>query len=231
MFESVLLAIPDAAEIFEWFVQNASYILVFSLMVVESSFIPFPSEIVVPPAAYLACASGSNSDMNIYMIVVAATAGAIVGALVNYYLSLWIGRPIVYKFANSKIGHACLIDQAKVEKAEQYFDKHGAISTFIGRLIPAVRQLISIPAGLARMHLGKFVIFTGLGAMLWNIILAGLGWWLAEMVSLNELYDKIEEYNAYLSYAGIALGVFCVLFILWNVYKHRNKTNSPNTEK
>lgn len=166
------LAIFDAAEFFRWFVENASYWFVFIFMLIESSFIPFPSEVVVPPAAYLAATKG---DMNFFGIVLVATAGAICGALVNYYLSLWIGRPLVYKFANSRYGHACLIDQAKVEKAEAYFDKHGAISTFIGRLIPAVRQLISIPAGLARMNVGVFVIFTGLGALVWNLVLALLG--------------------------------------------------------
>ena len=157
----ITLSIIDASSIFQWVVDNASYLLVFALMVVESSFIPFPSEVVVPPAAYLACTKG---DMNVFVVVLVATAGAIVGALINYYLSMWIGRPIVYAFANSKLGHACLIDKDKVEKAESYFDKHGAVSTFVGRLIPAVRQLISIPAGLSRMNLGVFVIFTGLGA-------------------------------------------------------------------
>ena len=139
-------------------------------MMIESSFVPFPSEVVVPPAAYLACAS-PDSDMNIFLVVLAATAGALCGAYINYFLALWIGRPVVYRFADSKMGHACLIDRAKVEKAEKYFDKHGAVSTFIGRLIPAIRQLISIPAGLARMNLGLFSIFTALGALVWNCLL------------------------------------------------------------
>ncbi len=207
----------DAAEFFQWFVENANYLFVFLFMVIESSFIPFPSEVVVPPAAYLACQEGS--DMNIYLVVTVATAGAIVGALINYYLAVWIGRPIVYKFANSRFGHICLIDQAKVENAEQYFDKHGAISTFIGRLIPAVRQLISIPAGLSRMNIWKFMLFTGLGAMAWNIILAALGWWLSTIVGINDLFNAVEEYNQYLTYAGLAIGVLCVIFILWNLFK------------
>ncbi len=222
MLDLIPLAIFDAATFFQWFVDNATYLFVFVFMVIESSFIPFPSEVVVPPAAYLACTKG---DMNIFMVVLAATAGAIVGALINYYLALWIGRPIVYRFANSRFGHACLIDQAKVEKAEQYFDKHGAASTFIGRLIPAVRQLISIPAGLARMNLGIFVLFTGLGALVWNIILAALGWWLGKTVPLAQLFDKVEQYNSYLTYAGAAIGVFCIGFILWNAFKPRHNTN------
>lgn len=215
------LAMFDAASFFQWFVENASYIFVFLFMVIESSFIPFPSEVVVPPAAYLACTKG---DMNVFVIVLVATAGAIVGALINYYLAVWIGRPIVYKFANSRFGHICLIDQAKVEKAEKYFDDHGAVSTFIGRLIPAVRQLISIPAGLARMNIGVFVIFTGLGAMIWNAVLAGLGYWLGTTVSLENLYNTVEEYNQYLTYAGLAIGAVCLGFILWNLFKpNKNK--------
>ncbi len=217
---TTLLAMFDAASFFQWFVENASYIFVFLFMVIESSFIPFPSEVVVPPAAYLACTKG---DMDVFVIILVATAGAIVGALINYYLAVWIGRPIVYKFANSRFGHICLIDQAKVEKAEKYFDDHGAISTFIGRLIPAVRQLISIPAGLARMNIGIFVIFTGLGAMIWNAILAALGYWLGATVPLENLYNTVEEYNQYLTFAGLAIGAVCLIFILWNLFKPRKK--------
>ncbi|MBO5268281.1 MAG: DedA family protein [Muribaculaceae bacterium] len=216
----VPLAIFDAASFFQWFVENASYCFVFIFMVIESSFIPFPSEVVVPPAAYLAAQRG---DMNILMVVLVATAGAIVGALINYYLSLWIGRPLVYRFANSRYGHACLIDEAKVEKAEKYFDKHGAISTFIGRLIPAVRQLISIPAGLARMNVGIFVIFTGLGALVWNGVLAWLGYWLAQWVPLDQLFATVEKYNSYLSYAGLFIGVVCVAFIVWRLINPKKK--------
>ena len=208
------LALFDAASFFQWFVENATYVFVFLFMVIESSFIPFPSEVVVPPAAYLACTKG---DMNIFMVILVATAGAIVGALVNYYLSLWIGRPLVYRFASSRLGHACLINNEKVEKAEKYFDKHGAVSTFIGRLIPAVRQLISIPAGLSRMNIWVFIIFTGLGALVWNSILAALGWWLSTMVSLEQLFSKVEEYNTYLSMAGLIIGAVCVAFILYRL--------------
>lgn len=206
----------DAASFFQWFVENANYLFVFLFMVIESSFIPFPSEVVVPPAAYLACTKG---DMNVVVVVIVATLGAIVGALVNYYLAIWIGRPVVYKFANSRLGHVCLIDQSSVEKAEKYFYDHGAVSTLIGRLIPAVRQLISIPAGLAKMNIGVFVVFTGLGAMLWNIILAALGYWLGETVPLDSLYGAVEEYNTYLTYAGAAIGVACVVYIAWTLFK------------
>lgn len=208
----------DAASFFQWFVENANYLFVFVFMVIESSFIPFPSEVVVPPAAYLACTKG---DMNVFAIVLFATLGAIDGALINYYLASWIGRPIVYKFANSRWGRLCLIDQAKVEKAEKFFYDHGAISTLIGRLIPAVRQLISIPAGLAKMNIWVFVLFTTLGAMLWNIILAALGYWLGGIVPFENLYGAIEEYNQYLTYAGIGIGILFLVFIIWTLFKSK----------
>lgn len=220
----VLLSIFDAASLFQWFVDNASYLMVFLLMTVESSFIPFPSEVVIPPAAYLAVTKG---DMNLFAVVVVATAGALCGALINYGLSLWIGRPLVYKFADSRLGHALLLNKAKVENAERYFDKHGAISTLIGRLVPAVRQLISIPAGLAKMNLGTFCIFTALGAGLWNAVLAALGWWLGKTVTLADLFTQVEKYNDYLTYVGLGVGVVVLLIILWNAFKPKRTPSEP----
>lgn len=191
MLDLIPLAIFDASQFFQWFVENANYLFVFLFMVVESSFIPFPSEVVVPPAAYLACTNtGAGSDMNIFMVVCFATLGALVGAFINYYIALWIGRPVVYAFADSRFGHMLMINRQKVDKAEAYFDKHGAISTFIGRLIPAIRQLISIPAGLSRMNIGQFAIFTGLGALVWNGILAALGYWLSTTVSPDQSFER-----------------------------------------
>lgn len=224
MLDLIPLALFDASQFFQWFVENASYLFVFVFMMIESSFIPFPSEVVVPPAAYLACTNaGAGSDMNIFMVVVVATFGALAGAFINYYLALWIGRPVVYKFADSRFGHACMINREKVDKAEAYFDRHGAISTFIGRLIPAIRQLISIPAGLARMNVGQFAVFTSLGALVWNGVLGTLGWWLSLHVSYDQLFQKVEEYNRYLTWAGYAIGILCVLFILWNAFKPKKK--------
>lgn len=220
MLEFITLAIFDAGAFFEWFIDNANYLFVFIFMVIESSFIPFPSELVVPPAAYIALQEGSN--MNIYMVILFASLGALVGAYINYYLAIWLGRPIVYKFANSRFGHICLLDQSKVEKAEAYFDRHGAISTFIGRLIPGIRQLISIPAGLAKMNIIKFSVFTILGAFIWNIALAILGYILTTIPGIStteELLNKVNEYNHYLTYAGLAIGEICIIFILWNIFK------------
>lgn len=220
---TILLSIFDAASFFDWFVSHANYWFVFIFMAIESSFIPFPSELVVPPAAYLACSVGDHSDMNIYLVVVFATLGALAGSLLNYFLALWLGRPIVYAFANSRFGHACLIDEAKVKKAEDYFDKHGNISTFIGRFVPVVRQLISIPAGLARMNLASFCLYTSLGAGIWNVILALLGFWLAKTVDIGHLRETIEQYNGYLTYAGLAIGLVCIGIILYNAFKPKKK--------
>lgn len=208
-----------ALQIYQWFQAHLNYWTITLLMTIESSFIPFPSEIVVPPAAYFAMQEGSS--LNIYLVVLFASIGAFFGATINYYLALWVGRPIVYKFANSRFGHMCLINADKVEKAEQYFDKHGAISTFLGRLIPAVRQLISIPAGLARMKFSTFALFTTLGAGIWNIILALLGYMLSLSVPQDELLEQIEYYNSYLSIAGYALLAFIVLFIIYQSFKKK----------
>lgn len=208
----------SAQFLLDFFYNNASYLFVFLFMVIESSFLPFPSEVVVPPAAYIAVTRG---DLNVILVVLVATAGAVVGALINYFLAVWLGRPIVYAFANSRIGHACLIDREKVDKAERYFDEHGAVSTFIGRLIPAVRQLISIPAGLARMNIGKFVIFTALGAGVWNCILAGLGYWLGKTVPLDTLYENVEKYNSYFTIGGFILLAICLLYIIWQAMKKK----------
>lgn len=227
MLDLIPLAIFDASEFFQWFVENANYLFVFVFMVVESSFIPFPSEVVVPPAAYLACTNtGAGADMNIWLVVFFATLGALCGAFINYYLALWIGRPVVYSFADSRIGHMLMINKEKVVKAEDYFDKHGAISTFIGRLIPAIRQLISIPAGISKMNIGQFALFTALGAGVWNGVLASLGYWLSKTVSPDQLFDKVEEYNKYLTWCGYGIALVCVAFILWNALKPKK----PKTE-
>ncbi|WP_455497327.1 DedA family protein [Coprobacter sp.] len=202
----------ESLDFIQWCLDHLNYWTITLLMAIESSFIPFPSEIVVPPAAYKAAAG----ELNIYLVVLFATIGANIGALVNYYLAMWIGRPLIYRFAGSRIGHMCLIDKASVVKAEKFFDDNGRISTFVGRLVPAVRQLISIPAGLARMKLSTFLIYTTLGAGLWNIILATIGYYLESIVPQEELMGKVAEYSQELSWIFIALGIL-VLGVL--VYK------------
>ena len=199
-----------------WCLQHLNYWVIMLLMAIESSFIPFPSEVVVPPAAYLAA---SGDDLNVFIVVACATFGALVGALVNYLLALYLGRPIVYRFANSRVGHMCLIDQEKVEAAERYFDRHGAIGTFVGRLVPAIRQLISIPAGLARMSLSRFLLYTALGAGLWNSILAAIGYYLASVVTYDELDAAVAEYAVYLKMIMILLGTTVVVYLIYKGLK------------
>ncbi|MBO7180851.1 MAG: DedA family protein [Bacteroidales bacterium] len=198
-----------------WYMDNMNYGTVTLLMAVESSFIPFPSEVVVPPAAYKA--TKPDSDMNVVLVIVFATLGALIGALVNYYLALWLGRPIVYKFAESKLGRLCLLDASKIETAEKYFDKHGKSSTLIGRLVPAVRQLISIPAGLAKMNIVTFLTFTALGAGIWNTILAVLGYIAAGQS------DLIDKYSHELSYILIGLGILFVAYLIFKAVRKKKK--------
>lgn len=202
----------ESVAFIQWCLDNLNYWTITLLMTIESSFIPFPSEVVVPPAAYKAAASGS--DLNVFLVVIFATIGANLGALINYYLAYFVGRPIVYKFANSRLGHICLIDESKVQHAERYFDDHGALSTFVGRLIPAVRQLISIPAGLAKMKLSTFLIFTTAGALLWNAILAAIGYYLYSVVPEDKLMATVTEYSSEIGYIFIAVGVLIVLFFI-----------------
>ena len=185
-------------------------------MAIESSFIPFPSEVVVPPAAWKAAAG--SGGLNVWLVVLFATVGANIGALINYCLAKWLGRPIVYKFANSRFGHMCLIDEAKVKHAEEFFEKHGAVATFIGRLIPAVRQLISIPAGLARMKLTTFLLFTTLGAGIWNAVLAAIGYYLSKVPGIEteeQLLEKVNEYSHEIGLVCIVLAIFVVGFLIY----------------
>lgn len=203
----------ESVAFIQWCLDNLNYWTITILMTIESSFIPFPSEVVVPPAAYKAASEGS--DLNVYLVVLFATIGANIGALINYYLAYYVGRPIVYKFANSRFGHMCLIDEAKVKHAETYFEKHGALSTFVGRLIPAVRQLISIPAGLAKMKLSTFLLYTTLGAGIWNAILAIIGYSLQSVVPEDQLLETVTKYSHELGYIFIALGIFIVGYLIY----------------
>ena len=213
----------SVAELLKWVLENLNYWVVTLFMAIESSFIPFPSEAVVPPAAWKAMADDS---MNIILVVVFATIGADLGALLNYYLAKWLGRPIVYKFANSRFGHMCLIDEEKVRHAEEYFRKHGAASTFFGRLIPAVRQLISIPAGLAGMKMGPFLLYTTLGAGIWNAILATLGYLIYRFTDLkttNDVYVMATKYSHEIGYCILALAILAIAFIAYKGLKKKSQ--------
>ena len=211
----------SSAELIKWVLENLNYWVVTIFMTIESSFIPFPSEVIVPPAAWKAM---TDDSMNIFLVVIFATIGADLGALINYYLARWLGRPIVYKFANSRFGHMCLIDEAKVRHAEEYFRKHGAVSTFFGRLIPAVRQLISIPAGLAGMKLGPFLLYTTLGAGIWNTILALLGYFIyrfTDIKTTNDVYILATEHSHEIGYIVLAVAVFVVGFLIYKGIKQK----------
>ncbi|MBQ5644295.1 MAG: DedA family protein [Bacteroidaceae bacterium] len=201
--------------------EHLNYGTVTLFMAIESSFIPFPSEAVVPPAAWKAATSG---DMNIVLVVIFATLGAILGALVNYYLALWLGRPIIYRFARSRFGHMCLIDEDKVMHAEEYFEKHGAVSTFFGRLVPAVRQLISIPAGLVRMKMSRFLLFTALGAGAWNIVLALLGYYMKYVPGMDSeeaVMAAVKEHSGTIGMVFVVLAVLVVGFIIYKGLKKK----------
>lgn len=210
-------------KVIDWYNSNLNYVSVTLLMTIESSFIPLPSEIVVPPAAYQACNPDNTAlyvtdspVVNILFVLLAACVGAILGALINYFLALCLGRPFIYWFADSKIGHLLMLSGKKIKKAEDYFVEHGNISTFVGRLIPVIRQLISIPAGLAKMNLGHFILYTTLGASLWNIILAFIGY------LAHGQQDIINKYNDELSHAIIAIFVVVICyFIIKKIVKNR----------
>ena len=214
-FESVQEDKTIVEKVVSWYMDHMNYGTITLLMTVESSFIPFPSEVVVPPAAYIA--SQKDSDMNIILVVVFATIGALLGAIINYYLALYLGRPVVYRFAESKIGRMCLLSSEKVKKAEDYFIKHGKVSTLVGRLITVIRQLISIPAGLARMHFGNFILYTFIGASIWNIILAAFGY------LAHGQADLINEYSKELSYVIVGLGLLFVLYLIYNGFIKKKK--------
>ena len=210
--------------IISWYSAHMNYASITALMTIESSFIPFPSEVVIPPAAYVAseansvlCVTGSY-PVDVILIVLFGTLGAMLGAIINYLLSMWLGRAIIYKFADSKLGHLCLLNREKVEKAETYFNEHGKISTFIGRLIPGIRQLISIPAGISKMPFGSFLLYTFLGAFIWNSILAALGY----IAGGNK--ELINKYSHELSVAILALlGAVIIYFVIKRIIAYRKK--------
>lgn len=198
------------ANVVQWYGHHVSYTAVGALMTVESSFIPFPSEIVIPPAVMVAADPATDNDMKIWLIVLVGTLGALLGAYINYFLSRWLGRPIIYKFVDSKWGHALRLSGEKMERAEKYFNEHGIVSTLVGRLIPVIRQLISIPAGLSKMNIGTFTFFTFLGATIWNCVLALLGFLAVKAGGMDFIY----KYSGLLSKVIIVLFAVAVLFFI-----------------
>lgn len=204
-------------DIITWLLDNLNYGTIFIAMLLESTVVPVPSELVVAPAAFKA----ASGDINIWLVLVAATVGAMIGASVNYVAALYLGRPVIYKFANSKLGHLCLLNQEKVEKSERYFDDHGIVATLTGRLIPGIRHLISLPAGLARMNYWKFLLYTTIGAGAWHTILAAMGWYMHAIVPENELEATIEEYNHYIVLGILALVALAAAYFIIKHYRKK----------
>lgn len=205
---------------------NLNYATVFFLMLLESTVIPVPSELVVSPAAYHA----AGGNINVFLIILFATLGADCGATINYVAGYYLGRPIIYRFANSKWGHICLLNQEKVEKSEKYFYNHGMVATITGRLIPGIRHLISIPAGLAKMNYWMFLLYTTIGAGIWNCILAALGWYLYSVVPEDQLNDKILEYGEYIKFAIIGLVALAIIYFVAKYYLKKRKNNTTQPE-
>ncbi len=207
------------ASVLHWYDEHMNYYAVGGLMTLESSFIPFPSEVVIPPAVYVALDEKSQSGMNWWLVVLFGTIGALLGALINYYLSRWLGRPIIYAFANSKLGHMLQLSKEKVERAEVYFNDHGNMSTLIGRFIPVIRQLISIPAGLSKMNIWAFMFFTTIGAAAWNFVLALLGYLAHKAGDIS----VVEQYSHEISIAIIGIVVLVVAFFVVRYFIKKRK--------
>ena len=203
-----------------------NYGTIFVLMLLESTVIPVPSELVVAPAAYHA--AGGNLDM--WLVILFSTLGADVGATINYLAGWYLGRPIIYKFANSKWGHLCLLNQEKVEKSERYFEKHGMVATITGRLLPGIRHLISIPAGLSRMNYWKFLLYTTIGAGAWHSILALLGHYMHAFVPEEQLNEKILEYGEYIKFGLIILVIIVCLYFLLKWYIKKKKADNEQVK-
>jgi membrane protein DedA with SNARE-associated domain len=199
-------------ELIQWLVATIGalgYPGVFILMAMESSIFPVPSEVVMPPAGYLA----QQGEMNIWVAILLGTLGSLVGAYANYFAAHWLGRPLILKY-----GRYVWITEEKFAKVESFFHKHGEISTFIGRLLPVVRHLISLPAGLAGMHHGKFSLYTTIGAFIWCTILA----WIGYIIGQNQ--ELIMRYS---HQALIGVVIFSALLVAVYVWRHRRKQGPP----
>lgn len=205
---------------------NLNYWTVFLLMYIEGTVIPVPSELIVSPAAYHAAAG----HLDVALVIIFATLGAVLGSATNYVAAYYLGRPIVYRFANSKLGHLCLLNQEKIEKSEKYFNDHGVIATLTGRLLPGIRQVISVPAGLAKMKFWKFILYTTIGAGIWNCVLAALGWYLHSIVPEEQLNDKILEYNDHIKVVILSLfGLMVAYFVIKHFLNKRKKNKNQSS--
>lgn len=200
----------------EWGMTHLTYWVVFILMVMENSVFPLPAELIVTPAAY----NAANGLMSIPWLVVITTLGSTVGAIINYYLSLYIGRPAIHRFADSRVGRFFMLSSKKMEVAEDLFRRKGNISIFVGRLLPAGRQFISIPAGLAKMNIWAFVFYTTIGSAIWNGFLIGVGCYLAYIIPMEEANEVITKYTYQINIILFsAIGVIAVYLIGKKIYR------------
>jgi membrane protein DedA with SNARE-associated domain len=182
-------------------------------MALESSFFPFPSEVVLPPAGYLA----AQGRMNAWIALAAGILGSLIGAVVNYVVAVRLGRPLLHRY-----GKYLLIKESTLDRAEEYFRSHGEISTFVGRLIPVIRQYISLPAGLARMRLDLFATYTALGAGIWCAILTWIGWYLGTQADrLGSLPP--EQVHRLVNRALLILAPAVAALIIVYVVRHRRR--------
>ena len=192
--------------VIEWYRLHLNYGTITLFMAVESSFVPLPSELILPPAAYLAV----QGSLSLPLIIMFSTLGCILGALFNYTLSYFLGRKIIYALAESKWARIFFVTPAKVEHAEQYFLKNGNSSTFIGRLIPGIRHLISIPAGLSKMSLKNFIIYTAIGSAIWNSILTLMSYF---------LINSWDKYFKEITWGFILVGAGFVVYLVVKAVK------------
>jgi len=194
-----------------WFLnitQGLGYWGVVILMTIESSFIPFPSEVVVPPAAFLA----SQGKMNLLLVIISGVAGSVLGAIINYVLARYLGRLIVYRLAEYRLARWLGLSPENISRAEVYFFKNANSATFLGRLVPVIRQLVSLPAGFSKMPFGRFMFYTTLGSTVWVSILAALGY----LAGANQAL--LQKYYQEISWGLLFVGI---LWVVWQIRKSR----------
>jgi len=196
---------------------HVTYWTIALMMAIESTFLPLPSEIIIPPAAYKA----ANGDLNIFLVILSGTLGAVIGALFNYYFAKLLGNRLLMEFAKTRIARMMMVTPKNIKKSELYFRKHGKLSTLIGRLVPGIRHLISLPAGLAEMKLKDFILYTAIGSMSWNIILALVGYF---------FYSQKELLNKYFNHISLGLLVLGCTYASYLIYKgiRRKKAEAVN---
>ncbi|MDR1621167.1 MAG: DedA family protein [Synergistaceae bacterium] len=199
-------------ELTNWLVATIGklgYAGIVALMFLESSFFPFPSEVVLPPAGYLAW----KGEMSFMAVIAAGLAGSILGALFNYWFALKLGRPFLIEY-----GRYFFVSKESIEKADSFFERHGHISTLVGRLLPVIRQYISLPAGVARMKVGTFVFYTSVGAGLWVVVLTAVGYLLGEHQELLERYLHLLTFSCIVFAVALVVG-----YLLWRRRSFRER--------